>query len=107
MRLWTVGWLLLLFIVTQSESFSINIPYTCNRKFSTKYGMKRSPVVPCLGSSASVRPEWSNLLDKGDDGSMFELVTKQKVLSTSGQELEIGQIIGDRKALLVFMRHVG
>lgn len=44
-----------------------------------------------------------------DQSNLYDLLMEQRVMrtTTDGEEVSMAQIIGNNKALVVFMRHVG
>ena len=119
------SWLLLLFFVSESISFSINVypkissldpkirkafnfPDVCGR---IPTPARRARIPSALKAQVSASPgeqEWDSFLLRGDDSQLYDLLMEQRLKrAVDGEEISMAEVIGDRKALVVFMRHVG
>ncbi len=50
---------------------------------------------------------WGQVLSSTDESSLYNLLSSQKVLNLSGDEVTIKDVVDGKKSLVVFMRHVG
>jgi hypothetical protein len=59
-------------------------------------------------TEAPAASAWDSFLKEGNESQLFDLLMDQRVTRTvDGQEVSLADVIGEKKALVVFMRHVG